>query len=444
MILKDKILNATIYSIKFKLILAIVIVQFFSSYIGQGVNLAIVKGRTTLKYMGISTVLFDGTAGMIVSSALNIFISIFIIVFIYDRLVLKRLKEVLRFTERVGNGDLMGNMGFKGNDDISKLGNSLDKAVNNIRSLLSGVAGTSGEINSSSSALLDSVKKSYESINIINEKSELLCDDSRCLIDTAAQANSSIREISEATEELMNKIDAGAVSSAEMEVRAAQMREKSKNTLEEAGKTYQKIETKIHEAVNAGKIVDEITRMSDSIKSISKHINLLALNASIEAARAGDQGKGFAVVAFEVNELAKQSSDTIANVEMSVEQVRSAFYNLTSGTQDILAYMEQYVNEDNKLLLQTGEQYLKDAEVIAGITKEVRNTAEVVNKTVDNIYEITSRVTDISEKSFVSAEEISKSLTRITGTMDVTKTAMNGQMNLVQKLKVLMEEFRLV
>ncbi|MBU3178076.1 hypothetical protein KPL47_17250 [Clostridium estertheticum] len=77
------------YSIKFKLVIAVVIVQCFSSYIGQGVNLAMARGRHTLQDMGANTYLFDGTIGMVLSTSISIIISVFIIVYFYDRLVLK-------------------------------------------------------------------------------------------------------------------------------------------------------------------------------------------------------------------------------------------------------------------------------------------------------------------------------------------------------------------
>ena len=87
---KEKFLSATIYSIKFKLIAAVVVVQLFSSYIGQLVNLGISKGRASLEKIGFGTSFFDGTVGVVITTMISLVISVFIIVFIYDSLVLKR------------------------------------------------------------------------------------------------------------------------------------------------------------------------------------------------------------------------------------------------------------------------------------------------------------------------------------------------------------------
>ena len=94
---KEKIFHATIYSIKFKLILAIVLVQCFSSYIGQGINIAISKGKLALRHSGMSTYLLEGNVGMFFATILNIVIIVAIIVYLYDKLVLKRLKTVLSY-----------------------------------------------------------------------------------------------------------------------------------------------------------------------------------------------------------------------------------------------------------------------------------------------------------------------------------------------------------
>ena len=210
--IKERILNCTLYSIKFKLVIAVVIVQCFSSYIGQVVNLAMVRGRDTLQDMGLNTYLFDGTIGMALATIISLTISVFIIVYFYDRLVLKRLKIVLDFTEKLGNGDLSEKLNFKGNDDISRLGNCLNKATSNIKLLVSDIKEISKTINTSSYELLASTKNSYSSISAINSTSTILSEDAVDLIDTKKSANSSIEEILKITELILNKVKSGLTS----------------------------------------------------------------------------------------------------------------------------------------------------------------------------------------------------------------------------------------
>lgn len=440
---KEKFLNLTVNSIKFKLIIAVVIVQYFSSYIGQAIQFAVEQSRQALVNRGLDSGFFSNTLGIRISSGLSIIASVIIIVFIYDRLVLKRLKKALKFTERLGNGDLSEELNFKGNDEISKLGRSLDKASSSIKILVSDIMEISQTINTTGNELLASTQNSSSSINTINLTSTKLNDDALSLIHTTEKANSEIEEISGTTDFLLSKVKNALDSSDEMKTRAMQMKEKVSYSLEKADITYSEKQDKILKAIEAGKIVEEIRVMSDTIKGISDQTNLLALNASIEAARAGEQGKGFAVVAEEVKILAEQSSEAISNVENLVSQVREVFDNLSISSQDILEYINTNVKSDYELLLQTGDQYQDDAKFINDICNEVTSSAKLVNMSVVKISEVMEEVVGMSEKSSDSTAEINASITEINSVMDEVNNSMENQVNLSEKLEKSINKFTL-
>ena len=440
---KDRFLNATIYSIKFKLIIAVVIVQLFSSYIGQGVNLAISKGKATLSSMGVNPVIFDGTIGLVLSSVINITIIVFIIVYFYDKLVLKRLKRVLNYTEKMGNGDFSDSLNFDGNDDISRLGKSLDKATTKIKQLLSEIIESSKTIHNSSYELLSNTEQSNTSIHEINQISTILSGDAEVLLITTQEADKSIRHMKDTTEKLSAKVQNGLIASADMEARATNMKQRVSDSLERANDTFLEKQEKIQKAIEAGKVVDEISFILDKITEISNQTNLLALNASIEASRVGEEGKGFAVVAGEVKKLSEQTKITISDVEAIIEQVREVFGNLSLSTQDILTYIEKDVKSDYELLIRTGDQYQEDAKLVYSIAEEVTNSSINMNQSIRDISQLMHQVVKISDTSSVSTGQINTSMTSIQGIMNETTTSVKHQVLVADHLAQQVDKFKL-
>jgi methyl-accepting chemotaxis protein len=440
---KEKILNSTIYSIKFKLILAVVIVQILSSQIGQAINIGISSSRHALEGIGVDTRVFDGTIGVLVASILSIIVTVFIIVFIYDRLVLKRLKKVLAFTEKLGNGDLSDELKFTGKDEITRLGNSLNKANSNIKSLISDITKISNTINTSSYELLASTESSAHSIDSINSTSAVLSDEALGLMNATEKANLSLQEILRTTNFLLDKVKEAFNASKEMDTRASEMKKKVSYSLEHANITYKEKQEKILKAIEAGKIVEEIKVMSDTIKEISDQTNLLALNASIEASRAGEQGRGFGVVAEEIKKLAEQSTDAISNIEELVTQVREVFSNLSISSQDVLHYLNTNVKDDYVLLLQTGDQYENDAKLINHISSELTSSAKMMNSSIDKISKVIDVVVDMSDKTSQSTKEINQSLSKINTIMEEANSSIEHQVDLSNSLEKSTNRFTL-
>ena len=439
--MKEKILNMTVNSIKFKLIFAVVIVQLLSSYIGQAVNISIYDGRKALEKMGVETNFLDGSIGVAVATGISIIISVFIIVFVYNQLVLKRLKLTIDFTEKMGKGDFSGELIFKGNDDISQLGKSLNKAVSNMKDLLSDISDASEIVGNSSSELLASTNVSSSAIKNMSSSSLQLADVTESLSTNMQEANTSTQQIQSIISDLLDKAKNLMESSYKMQTRALNMKDEVTHSIHNANETYVERHADILRAIESGRIVDEIQTIADAIRGIAVQTNLLALNASIEASQAGEHGKGFGVVAEEVRKLAEQSSNAVSNIDKLVDQIKGAFSNLSHSSEKVLVYIEANVRPEFELLLQTGTKYESDAQFIYDISTNVDACAKSVNNSIENIGKVIEFVSEISTKTAYSAEEISTNLSKISSTMDETVMSVERQNNLSERLKGAINRF---
>ncbi|WML34566.1 methyl-accepting chemotaxis protein [Clostridium sp. OS1-26] len=230
-------------------------------------------------------------------------------------------------------------------------------------------------------------------------------------------------EISAASGEMVNavasmagKAERGSENSNDISKRAENLKQTSVKSIKEAENIYINVKADLEMAIEGTKAVNKINELTEGILSITSQTNLLALNAAIEAARAGEAGKGFAVVADEVRKLAEESAVTAGNIQNVVGTVEGSVKKLIDSSVSILNFVENTVTKEYKNIIDVANQYNSDADdvnefmmdfsavaeelnaSIEGIVKAINETASTVNDSAEGVQNITEKAANIFEK----------------------------------------------
>jgi methyl-accepting chemotaxis protein len=324
----------------------------------------------------------------------------------FARYLIKPIRELTTAANVISSGDLTVDIKVKSNDEIGELGKAFNTMLHNLKELINHVNVAAIELSASSQQMAASSEQySAMTDNIANNINRLVEDEVKQSSDIE-RTNYTIKEMAEG----IQQVAINAQSTNEVGIDARRAIENGKDTIDKAVKNMREIEVVMKESVKAaqtlGENSNEIGNIVQMITDIAGQTNLLALNAAIEAARAGEQGKGFAVVADEVRKLAEESSNATQKISSLIENVQSE----TKRTVDLMKKGDKSVEEGSNTVMETGAAFDEIHKAIEKITsgiEEVSATTEEMSAGSDEIVTSIDNINDIKEKSAISTKRIS-------------------------------------
>lgn len=372
-------------------------------------------------------------------------ISIAVAAFLGNKVVSSISREVnniLTFTHAISQGDLSKSLQILSKDEMGTIARELDKARENIKSLIIEITQSTENIGASSEELSATTEEISSMMTAVNESTSQIAGGSEGLSRITEKISGSCEEMEQSTNELAKKADKTAKSSTEIKKRAVDIKEKAAQSIEEGNEIYNKRRDDIIKAIEKGKVVSEVKIMAASIGDIAEQTNLLALNAAIEAASAGEHGKGFAVVADEVRKLAEESSEAVGNINKMVLAVEDAFHSLSDSGRGILDYMANNVKPNYQFLMDTGLQYEKDAEFTNNMSEEIAKASKQISGIVSQVNDDIQSTAATAEESAAGSEEISSSVNEVTKAIEDITASSQSQAELAQKLTDIVNKFK--
>lgn len=367
-----------------------------------------------------------------------------ILIFILARGITKPLTLAVNYIKMVTGGNFSQTVDNKllvRKDEIGLLLESINNMQNTIRSMVTSVNMESNKLDSLMNSTDIAIASLNEEIEIVSSTTEDMSANMEETAATTEEINATTNYIETTVKNIADKATNGASTSEEISKRANLMKNNAVSSQQSANEIRDKLNSELRLAIQKSEAVNEITTLADSILQITEQTNLLSLNATIEAARVGEAGKGFAVVANEIKKLAGFSEDTIKRIQEVTVTVMQAVQNLKNNSEMVLEFIDNTVIKDYNLMVETGDQYDKDANYINSLVNDFSISAQELSTSIHEIGKAINEISyTINESSGGTQNIASKSIYVKEKANEVIRIAEDTKES-SQKLKTIISDF---
>lgn len=323
-------------------------------------------------FQGVTNARIDSFIFAIIQVALVSIICIFLIGYL-----LKPLSNIMLTMKRLAQGDLTARVNIKTNDEIGAIANGMNEVAENIQNIVTGISKATHQI----STEVKEVKTQTESNHDVLNHHRSVTDN---VVSKIESMNTTVKTVAENASEALSCTQKTNQQTSESKLRV-------KESVVSVNSLLKEITTMEHDIQNMSENATKIASVLIVIGEIADQTNLLALNAAIEAARAGEQGRGFAVVADEVRALASRTQE-------STSEINEMLKKLSAGTENAVRSIEH-----------TKTSCLRAVE----LTDLVDSNLDIMSTSVEEINRLNSHISDTTTTQSQASNEIKNNMNSI-------------------------------
>lgn len=291
-------------------------------------------------------------------------------------------------------GDLSVRVDINRLDEVGRMSSSINKFIDTLENIMH-------QINQSSSQMHNIVEDVGEKISFVDDNSNDISAAMEELSASMENVTDTVFGILNHMSEIGNHVDQISISSDElldysdrMEKSAMKLKDNAMQNKNNTSNMMSQIIDKLQKSMEESRQIEQVKELTGDIVNIADETNLLALNASIEAARAGQAGKGFAVVATQISQLSDASRHSAENIQSINNVIVKTVYELIDNASELVDYIKENILPDYDQFVDAGIQYNDDAQHINQVVDHFHQMSMDLKERIVSVQNYIDTITD--------------------------------------------------
>lgn len=362
--------------------------------------------------------------------------------YVVSRLIARPVVQLASSAEKIASGDLTeDDLHVTNRDEIGELAHSFTVMKNNLRGLIQQVRINAEQVAASAEELTASAEQTSKATEQIAATVQAVASGSEQQASSVGQSAQIVQEMAQGIQQIAANAQKVSASS----VQAAQVAEEGNRAIQTASDQMGSIHDKVNDLAavikELGQRSMEIGHIVQVITDIASQTNLLALNAAIEAARAGEHGRGFAVVADEVRKLAEQSAASANQINDVISMIRGQMEKAVASMDQV----KDEVSEGMDVVTQAGTSFAhiqRSVDDVAVQIQEVSASAQQMSASVEEIVQSITLIREVANETAAGTQNVSAAVEEQLASMEEISSSALALSQMSEDLQKLISRFR--